>query len=253
MDTGPVPPDWLTVPIGAVLAGPAGTPAFGTVVAVLLECEETGPLAERTLWAIGPAPMLRPATTDSAAATTAPDATRRLRTKKSFDAVIGSGATALRGVLGTGCPNERDVKTSSKVGSPFASTHSGLDAPMFLHNNRLFSRAHASRSPASEVQTPPRVQPYNGGSNVNTGKLECGLELVRTAVCTLKSQVLLHLSCTNCAPFRAVVMPLCDVFTRRAMARHVHRVSCVLHTRRPQSTCNRMAMHRCQKVVAPTA
>ena len=89
-DTGPAPPDWLTVPMGAVLAGPAGRPALGTVVA-LLECEETGPLAESTLWAIGPAPILRPATTESAAAAAAPDATRRLRTKNSFDAVIGSG------------------------------------------------------------------------------------------------------------------------------------------------------------------
>ena len=51
---------------------------------------------------------------------------------------------------------------------------------------------------------------------MNTGKSECGLELVRTAVCTLKTQVLLHSSCTNCAPFRAVVMALCDVTMRRA-------------------------------------
>jgi hypothetical protein len=35
--------------MGAVLAGPAGRPALGTVVVVLLECEETGPLAESTL------------------------------------------------------------------------------------------------------------------------------------------------------------------------------------------------------------
>jgi hypothetical protein len=80
-ETGPVPPDWLTVPIGAVLVGPAGWPALGTVVVVLVGCEETGPLAESTLWAIGPAPILSPATTESAAAATAPDATRRLRTK----------------------------------------------------------------------------------------------------------------------------------------------------------------------------
>lgn len=114
-DAGPVPPDWLTVPMGAVLVGPAGWAALGPVVVVLLGSEATGPLAESTLWAIGPAPMLRPATTDSAAAATAPDATRRLRTKKSFDAVTGSGATARRGPLGSGCPKVRDVKTSSKV------------------------------------------------------------------------------------------------------------------------------------------
>jgi hypothetical protein len=209
-DAGSVPPDWLTVPMGPVLVGPAGWLAPGTVV-VVLGCEETGPLAESTLWAIGPAPILRPATTESAAAATAPDATRRLRTKKSFDAMIGSGAATRRGALGSGWPKERDVKTSSRLASSFASAHSGLDAPMFLHNNRLFGWAHASRSTAPEVQTPPQVQPYNGGSNVNTGKPECGLELVRTAVCTLKSQVLLHSSCTNCAPFRAVVVALCDV------------------------------------------
>jgi hypothetical protein len=115
-ETGPVPPGWLTVPMGAVLVEPAGRPALGTVVVVVLVgCEETGPLAESTLWAIGPAPILRPATTESAAAATAPDATRRLRTKKSFDAVIGSGATARRDALGSGCPKDRDVKTSSKV------------------------------------------------------------------------------------------------------------------------------------------
>jgi hypothetical protein len=114
-DTGPVPPGWLTVPTGALLVGPAGGAAFGTVGVVLLGCEETGPLAESTLWAIGPAPTLRPAATESPAAATAPDATRRLRTKKSFDAVIGSGVIARRGALGSGCPKERDVKTSSKV------------------------------------------------------------------------------------------------------------------------------------------
>ena len=41
---------------------------------------------------------------------------------------------------------------------------------MILHNNRLFGRAHASRSPGPEVQTPPHVQPYNGVSNVNTSE-----------------------------------------------------------------------------------
>jgi hypothetical protein len=49
LDAGPAPPDWLTVPMGVVLAGPPGRPALGTVVGVLLECEETGPLAESTL------------------------------------------------------------------------------------------------------------------------------------------------------------------------------------------------------------
>jgi hypothetical protein len=114
-DSGPVAPGWLTVPMGAVLVGPAGSAAFGTVVVALLGCEETGPLAESTLWATGPAPTVSPATTESPAAATAPDATRRLRTKKSFDAVIGAGVIARPGALGSGCPKERDVKTSSKV------------------------------------------------------------------------------------------------------------------------------------------
>ena len=55
--TGPLPPDWLTVPLGAVLAGPAGRPALGTVVVVVLECEETGPIGGEHALAIGPAPM----------------------------------------------------------------------------------------------------------------------------------------------------------------------------------------------------
>jgi hypothetical protein len=114
LDTGPAPPDWLTVAMGAVLVGAAGTPELGTVVGVLV-IEPTGPCAESTLWAMGPAPMLRPATTDSAAAAAAPEATSRFRTKNSLGATICSGATAVGGSFGSGCPNERDVKTSSKV------------------------------------------------------------------------------------------------------------------------------------------
>ena len=87
------------------------------VVVVGLEGGPTGPveLAENTDWAMGPAPMLSPATTDSAAAALAPAATRRFRTKYSFDAVIASGTTVLGVASGSGCPNERDVKTSSNV------------------------------------------------------------------------------------------------------------------------------------------
>ena len=111
---GPAAPDWLTVATGAVLVGLAGTSALGTVVVVLV-LEATGPCAESTLWAMGPAPMLRPATTDRAAAAAAPEATSRFRTKNSLGATIGGGATAFGGSFGSGCPNERDVKTSSKV------------------------------------------------------------------------------------------------------------------------------------------
>ena len=63
----------------------------------------------------GPAPKLTPATTDKAAAAAAPDAMKRLRPKYNLDAVIGPGRTGLGGGSGSGCPNERDVNTSSKV------------------------------------------------------------------------------------------------------------------------------------------
>jgi hypothetical protein len=106
----PVPTDAVPPELaGALALGP------GTVVGVLPESGTTGPRAESTCWAIGPAPMLSPATTESAAAATAPDAINRLRTKYSFDAAICCGTPARRGALGSGCPNERDVKTSSKV------------------------------------------------------------------------------------------------------------------------------------------
>ncbi len=82
-ETSPAPPD--CAPAGAAGADPvtgsAGRP--GTVVVVVLTGGTTGPdaWAESTDWAMGPAPMLSPATTDRAAAATAPAATRRLRTK----------------------------------------------------------------------------------------------------------------------------------------------------------------------------
>jgi hypothetical protein len=59
--------------------------------------------------------MLNPATIDNAAAATAPDAMKRFRPKKNFDAVTASGKTGRAGTSGMGCPNERDLKTSSKV------------------------------------------------------------------------------------------------------------------------------------------
>jgi hypothetical protein len=77
----------------------------------------TGPLewAESTDCATGPAPKLTPATTDKAAAAAAPDAMKRLRPKYNLDAVIGPGRTGLGAGSGSGCPNELDVNTSSKV------------------------------------------------------------------------------------------------------------------------------------------
>ena len=71
--------------------------------------------AESRDWPTGPAPILNPATIDSAAAATAPDAMKRLRPKKNLGPVTASGATGRGGMSGIGCPNEREPKTSSKV------------------------------------------------------------------------------------------------------------------------------------------
>ena len=113
--------------------------------------------------------MFTPATIDSAAAATAPDAMKRLRPKKNLDAVTASGKTGRGGVSGIGCPNERDLKTSSKVACSFTSPHSGFDPPKTtLHNVRLLGRARTSRSASSEVEMPPPVKPYRGSLGVNT-------------------------------------------------------------------------------------
>jgi hypothetical protein len=57
--------------------------------------------------------MLNP-TIDSAAAATAAEAMKRLRTKNALGPATISG-TMPAPVSGSGCPNVRDVKTSSKV------------------------------------------------------------------------------------------------------------------------------------------
>ncbi len=49
---------------------------------------------------------------------------------------------------------------------------------------------------------------------MNTRKLECGRELIRTVVSRLNSRVLRHLSCIICAVFCAVVTTLWDVIAR---------------------------------------
>jgi hypothetical protein len=59
--------------------------------------------------------MLTPATIDNAAAAAAPDAMKRLRAKTNLDVVMDSGSTGRGAASGIGCPNERDLKTSSKV------------------------------------------------------------------------------------------------------------------------------------------
>ena len=110
------------MPLPAVLvpADPAGVPSAGPgtpVVGVVPKSGEDGvpECAERRDWPTGPAPILNPATIDNAAAATAPDAMKRLRPKKNLDAMTASGKTGRGGVSGIGCPNERDLKTSSKV------------------------------------------------------------------------------------------------------------------------------------------
>ena len=153
-----VPLDGAFAATAPRLAEPVGTtaPPPGTVVGVVPGFGTAGPRADRICWPIGPSPMLTPATIDSAAATTAPDAMRRLRTKYSFEAAVGGGgwttSRVTSGAAGSGCPNVRDVKTSSKVAWSLASARSGFDPPMILHTNRLFCWSHALRSHASEVE-----------------------------------------------------------------------------------------------------
>jgi hypothetical protein len=110
----------LPVPAVLVPADPGGIPPAGlgtTVVGVVPKSGAAGlpECAERRDWPTGPAPILNPATIDNAAAATAPDAMKRLRPKKNLDAVTASGKRGRAGVSGIGCPNERDLKTSSKV------------------------------------------------------------------------------------------------------------------------------------------
>jgi hypothetical protein len=122
-----------------VLAGPpgaAGAAAAGPAVVVVVPKSGTPGPAERAEITGGtnrPEPMVRPATIDSAAAATAPDAMKRLRAK------YGLGAATIAGMTessGSGCPNVRDVKTSSKVASPLAPPTSCSDPPMTLQSNR---------------------------------------------------------------------------------------------------------------------
>ena len=54
--------------------------------------------AESTDCAIGPAPILNPATVDNAAAATAHDAMKRLRPKSSLGAVVTPGVMGRGGV-----------------------------------------------------------------------------------------------------------------------------------------------------------
>jgi hypothetical protein len=167
----------LPVPAGPALAVAAGAlpVGLGTPFAGVVPKSGAGGLpecAESRDWPTGPL-MLNPAAIDSAAAATAPDAMKRLRPKKSLDAVTASGKTGRGGVSGIGCPNERDLKTSSKVACSFTSPHSGFDPPKTtLHNVRLLGRARTSRSASSEVEMPPLVKPYRGSLGVNTRNLE---------------------------------------------------------------------------------
>jgi hypothetical protein len=86
------------------------------VIGVVPEPGTFGPAecAERMDWPAGPAPIVKPPTTDKAAAAAAADAMKGLWTKCGFTAAAAD-TTAGAVTLGSGCPNERDVKTSSKV------------------------------------------------------------------------------------------------------------------------------------------
>ncbi len=157
-------------PTGAVAAGLGGVVVDAAAGAGAPECEESAD------WTRGPEPMLSPATTDRAAAAAAPDATMRLRTKYSLGPTTAAGATA-RGVFGIGWPNARDVKTSSKVATSSAAAPSGFDPLMTLHSIVRSGWALDTRSPGSEIQTPPRIQGYSDEAHVNTEKQGICLEL----------------------------------------------------------------------------
>jgi hypothetical protein len=110
----------LPVPAALAPAEPTAVPPAGVGTPVVGVVPKTGAAgfpdcAERSDWPTGPAPMLNPAAIDNAAAATAPDAMKRLRPKTNLDAGTPSGKTARAGTSGIGCPNERDLKTSSKV------------------------------------------------------------------------------------------------------------------------------------------
>ena len=102
LETWAVPLGWLPTP---ELLGPevsVGAPPAelgGVVVGVVPKSGRTGraELAESTGGAIGPEPMLTPATTDRAAAAKAPDAMKRFRTKYSVGAATAAAATARAG------------------------------------------------------------------------------------------------------------------------------------------------------------
>jgi hypothetical protein len=124
-NVGAPPGDTCEAPLGGVplvpaLADPAVPPPATPGVVVLGGVPDGalgGPedLAEISGCRVGPEPRLNPATIDKPAAATAAAAMNRLRTKYSFDAVTASGTTTGAGASGSACPNERDLKTSSKV------------------------------------------------------------------------------------------------------------------------------------------
>lgn len=124
------------------------------MVGVVPKSGKIGPAewAESSDGAIGPEPMLNPATTERAAAATAPAATRGLRAKYSLGATAVD-TMAREGASGSGCPNEREVNTSSKLASSPALAHPG-SVPLITLRNSSVSSALAARIPSSETQTP---------------------------------------------------------------------------------------------------
>ena len=118
LETCDAPLAWLPVPEPTGAGDPAAAAPDGPWVVPAGAPPDGGTFgpaecAERMDWPAGPAPIVSPATTESAAAAAAADAMNGLWTKYGFAAATSDTAGA--GDFGTGCPNARDVKTSSKV------------------------------------------------------------------------------------------------------------------------------------------
>jgi hypothetical protein len=159
------------VGFGGVGVGGGVAPESGTIGAP--ECEDSAD------WLIGPE-MLMPATTDIAAAATAPEAMMRLRTKYNRGDTTAAGTTAGGGAggSGSGWPKVRDAKTSSKVACSSATARSGLGPLMILHYIVGQTGPLDTRSRALEFQTPPHVQGYSDQSHAHTREPRICQELV---------------------------------------------------------------------------
>ncbi len=132
-------------------------PAAGlgaAVVGVVPKSGRTGPAerAENSGGAIGPEPMLNPATTDRAAAATAPAAMKRLR-PKSLGAATDCRRDGARGNPGGRAPERTGRKDFFQTGVIASVSPSGLRPP---HHPPLLVGQQCARArlPSSEMQTP---------------------------------------------------------------------------------------------------